>query len=341
MKLCEIRTQRAGPLGSQVFNFRDSWNESIGKNILFSGPNGCGKSTILRIPALLWGAFGHWLHTRKPLPIRSRDREWLRRWDGVAMVLEDLPYGAPPLVLVFGKCDFVEETLHQFPNHAFVGEEGRSLIWPDSSWLDSFTDARKRMLSSWEKEALPNMIFLDAEERRWVSPKRGLGEMKPDNLEQRWLSRYQVSEKWEGQLEASLLSLKAADPERFFALLKNMNAFLTDKAILPEVQLGQNRLRVRISNGGEVTHFLDDLSAGEHQVLIQLYIISRWLEPGGIVLIDEPDLFLHPSLISGFLAQLEKMIADRHGQLIITSHVPEVWNRYEALGHRILLRAQK
>ena len=341
MRLCEIHTQKAGPLGSQVFNFRDSWNSSVRQNVLFSGPNGCGKSTVLRIPALLWNAFGHWLHARKPLPNRNRDREWLQRWEGVAVILEDLPYQAPPLVLVCGTPEFSDELQRKYPNHVFIGEEDRSFIWSPSPWFDRFTDARKRMLSTWEKEALPNVIFLDAEERRWVSPKRGLGEMKPDNLEQRWLSRYLVSEKWEGQLEASLLSLKAADPERFFALLKNMNAFLTDKAILPEVQLGQNRLRVRISNGGEVTHFLDDLSAGEHQVLIQLYIISRWLEPGGIVLIDEPDLFLHPSLISGFLAQLEKMVVDRHGQLIIPSHVPEVWDRYEAIGLRILLRAQK
>lgn len=52
-------------------------------------------------------------------------------------------------------------------------------------------------------------------------------------------------------------------------------------------------------------HSLDELSAGEHQVLILVYLISRWLQPGGIVLIDEPDLYLHPSLVSGLLANLE------------------------------------
>ncbi|WP_207191882.1 AAA family ATPase [Halochromatium roseum] len=72
-------------------------------------------------------------------------------------------------------------------------------------------------------------------------------------------------------------------------------------------------------------------------MLIQLYLINRWLEKGGVALIDEPDLYLHPSLVSSFLARLEKMVADRDGQLLITSHVPEVWSRYEALGRRILL----
>ena len=109
------------------------------------------------------------------------------------------------------------------------------------------------------------------------------------------------------------------------------------------MKLGENRLKVRLKNGSGSgnTHGLDELSAGEHQVLIQLYLINRWLEKGGVALIDEPDLYLHPSLISSFLARLEKMVADRDGQLIITSHVPEVWSRYEALGRRILLEATR
>ena len=114
-----------------------------------------------------------------------------------------------------------------------------------------------------------------------------------------------------------------------------MNAFLSGKAILPEVKLGENRIRVQLQDGG--THGLDELSAGEHQVLILLYQISRWMEKGGVVLIDEPDLYLHPSLIAPMLTRLERMVQERGGQLIISSHVPEVWARYEAIGHRVLL----
>lgn len=193
------------------------------------------------------------------------------------------------------------------------------------------------MIVSSDKTLSPNVIFLDAEERRWITPRRGLGEIKTENLQQRWLTSYRVSEQWEGQLEASLLAMKSAALHRFHELIRDMNAFLNGKEILTEVRLGENRLRVKLKNGTGATHGLDELSAGEHQVLIQLYLINRWLEIGGIALIDEPDLYLHPSLIASFLARLEKMVADRQGQLIITSHVPEVWSRYEALGQRILL----
>ena len=195
------------------------------------------------------------------------------------------------------------------------------------------------MLVSSDSSGSPNLIFLDAEERRWVKPRRGLGEIIAEDLEQRWLAGYRASEQWEGQLEASLLALKAAAPERFLSLVHDMNGFLSGKAIGTDVKVGENRIRVELHGGAGGIHGLDDLSAGEHQVLIQIYMIGRWLEPGGIVLIDEPDLHLHPSLIPAFLSRLEQMVAARSGQLFLTSHVPEIWNRYDALGQRILLGA--
>lgn len=352
MKIRAIHTFHAGPLGSQMFDFKDDWSGEIATHVLYSGPNGCGKSSVLRAVAMLWSAFGHWLHHRKPLPKSSPEREWLQRWGGVALLLEDQPFEGPPTVLLFGDLAFAERLQRDLPDHAFVGEwvartgkpgaPARKLLWPaDAVWLDQWTEARQKMLVSADKTASPNLIFLDAEERRWVNPKRGMGEIRPENPQQRWLTSYRVSEQWDGQLEAALLAMKSAALQRFHALVRDMNAFLSGKEILTDIKLGENRIKVKLKGGSGTTHGLDELSAGEHQVLIQLYLISRWLERGGIALIDEPDLYLHPSLVSGFLAQLEKLVADRQGQLIITSHVPEVWSRYEALGQRILLETQK
>ena len=350
MKIHAIHTYEAGPLGSQVFDFRDKWSGEIASNILFSGPNGCGKSSVLRVVAMLWIAFGHWLHSRQILPRVNTEREWLQHRGGVALLLDELPFDGPSLVLVFGDKAFVDQLQQDFPDSYFVGETvarrgkrgapARKFLWPgDYDWLDKWTAALHKMQVSPDRSESPNVIFLDAEERRWVRPRRDLGEMRPEDLHQRWLTSYRVSEQWDGQLEASLLAMKSAALHRFHDLIRDMNAFLRGKEILTDVKLGENRLRVKLEDRTGTIHSVDKLSAGEHQVLILLYLINRWLEKGGIVLIDEPDLYLHPSLISGFLSALEKMVADRQGQLIITSHVPDVWSRYEALGQRILLGA--
>lgn len=72
-----------------------------------------------------------------------------------------------------------------------------------------------------------------------------------------------------------------------------------------------------------------------------LFTVQRWLQPGGVVLIDEPDLHLHPSLISPLLAVLENIVTKREGQLIMSSHATDVWQRYETLGLRYPLSVEK
>jgi len=104
------------------------------------------------------------------------------------------------------------------------------------------------------------------------------------------------------------------------------------------MKAGEGRLRVRLKNRKGAYHSLDELSAGEHQVLILIYLISRWMQRGGIVLIDEPDLYLHPSLVDPLLSSLEKLVAENDGQLLITSHAVDIWRRYENHGKRIELK---
>lgn len=355
MRIRAIHTYEFGTLGTQSFDFRDDWSDETATRILFSGANGCGKSTLLRGIAMLWDEFGYWLHKRNTRTYKLNNNHSnslshaFYTW-GIILVLEELPFNTPNLLLFWTpnnsphKKDsdlWFKKICGKYPKYEQVGQKGKLInttLEFKHEWLDGWTRARQRMLVSPQPSELPNILFLDAEERRWVTPKRGLGDIKPENLEQRWLSGYHATENWDGQVESALLSMKIASDERFSKLVDNMNNFLSGKAILKEVILGENRLRVQLANG--TTHSIDELSSGEHQVLIQLYMVDRWMERGGIVMIDEPDLYLHPSLISSFLAQLESMVAERDGQLLITSHIPDVWSRYEAIGQRILLGAE-
>jgi predicted ATPase len=172
-------------------------------------------------------------------------------------------------------------------------------------------------------------------------PRRNVGEHLAEQSSLRWSPRYIATEDWRGQLEASLINLKITQPKTYFQVLGELNQFLQGKQIESDIKPGENRLRVKLTERRGQYHTLDALSAGEHQVLILLYLVARWAENGCLVLIDEPDLYLHPSLISGLLSRIEGMVGERGGQLLITSHIPAVWERYQLAGRNIYLGEQE
>ncbi len=349
MHITHIYINGVGPLTKQLIDLQDDWQGGAHSQVLFTGPNGCGKSTVLRAIAMLWEAAGWWLDQQKLLPQSLQTRTWLQRWGGVAVVFNGIhPFTDESVGLLFGEQEWAESIKASLPGVSWIGETvartgkpgkpKRDLLIPTEDWLKQLVDQRRRMLLSYDKVDVPNVIYLDAEERRWVTPKRNVGSPEPDLLSQRWLTRYLVNEDWKGQLEPSLIALKTTQLHKFHDVLRNLNLFLQGKEIEADMVPGENRLSVKIKGQRGVRHSIDDLSAGEHQVLILIYLISRWLQPGGIVLIDEPDLYLHPSLVSGLLANLERLVSERQGQLIITSHSVDIWRRYEEQGLRIELQ---
>jgi hypothetical protein len=65
------------------------------------------------------------------------------------------------------------------------------------------------MVITTEQVSSPNVIYLDAEARRWLTPKKNISSLAQDDLSQRWLATYTPTSDWKGQLEASLFNMKA------------------------------------------------------------------------------------------------------------------------------------
>lgn len=70
---------------------------------------------------------------------------------------------------------------------------------------------------------------------------------------------------------------------------------------------------------------LDRLSSGEKGIVLTFFTISRTMAPGGIVLFDEPELHLNPSVCRDLLSFLVNEFAlKRNIQIIICTHSPEI-----------------
>ena len=136
----------------------------------------------------------------------------------------------------------------------------------------------------------------------------------------------------DGEAEAGLdwAALLAACPGAMAAA----NRLLVGK----QVEKGPEQLHVRLAGGG--AHSLQQLSMGEKRICQLCALAEGALKPGGLLMLDEPDVHLHPSQILGFMATLENLIQAKSGQLWLISHQEVLWRRYEELGTVVALSGE-
>ena len=91
MKIESIYIRDIGPFEEREINFRDEWSGNISPRVLFSGPNGCGKTTLLNCISYLWQALGFWLYEKKELPKTSEIKKFLGTRGCCGMIINGIP----------------------------------------------------------------------------------------------------------------------------------------------------------------------------------------------------------------------------------------------------------
>jgi ABC-type transport system involved in cytochrome c biogenesis ATPase subunit len=114
--------------------------------------------------------------------------------------------------------------------------------------------------------------------------------------------------------------------EDFFKKEEQLTRMLDERfASGKKFQIGRDGFEITLAHGQKIG--LDRLSSGEEHQVVTLYWLLFEVEPRSIVLIDEPEISLHPSLQRLFAGDMETAIASQELQVIAATHSPEIVGR--------------
>ncbi|WP_437678882.1 hypothetical protein [Sorangium sp. So ce131] len=341
MRISRVVIQRMKALVQRDDSFSLDPGGAPASSVCLRGLNGSGKTTYLEAIASLWRLFRRW--SQRGTHVRLASNDPLLSADLAALHVVGLPGPAGELWLVYGQRELWEAVPNR-GNSAVVGV----LATGNKGNLKNLHNRASPIYQFWDEHAtkleqpatrngvepLPNMVSIGAEDR-FIQPLRrdDLFELAPE-ASFRFLARYEPSEKKPGHVENSMAALLAIDPERFRAIADDLSRVLPQLRLLGRADPKTRRPLVRLQSGVEVT--LEQLSAGERAAVIALFTVARWLTQGGVVMIDEPELHQHISLMRTNLAVIERFaVQNMEGQLIVASHAPEVWDHFR-VGRRMI-----
>ena len=288
------------------------------------GLNGAGKTTYLAAIAEVWQWFRRC--TKKRAFVQPAPDSLLRDAKFVGLLVSGLPGPRSRMWLAWGRAEFFREHgLLETPESPFsIGKDG--LKWDPTvlEWWDkAYTVAESG------GDAVPNVVFIEAE-KKYI---KRLHPREVDNpmVGPCFLPVVPYTALGSSHVETMLRTLALARRTQWAALIQEFGRLRPGLALMDEFDPKTQRAVFKRSDG--VVLPIELLSAGERSVLINLVMLLRWLTRGGILLLDEPELHQHVSLMRGSIAVIETLVVrEFDGQLLCASHAAEVWDHFQMSG---------
>lgn len=289
--------------------FRDPWTLDLQSPagtpldyLVLAGPNGCGKTTILEAILLALG--------QEELIVRDLDakdrptspRVQLGPNTRLSATLEDTSSGAQ---------HSVTRTPHLQKNQDLLP---LSVEYISSRRLPALVGAVQDVILGRTPGATEaNRIWRFKQRVRQQQGRRVPGYKGPEPLDQLWLERLNAF--WrEFRPDGTQLFMTLVDPE-------NLDA---------------NEWDLFLYRGEERICSVDALSSGEQEILA--LVVPFITEPfEGLLLIDEPELHLHPQWQGRVLRALRKLVPK--AQLIVATHADDPWDDAMSWERKLLVHA--
>ena len=312
MKIQRLFLRNVRNIKELDLDFRDPVTGKPMSRIVLAGANGSGKTTILECIFELIRSLGS----------SKLDAPYLEQGTGNArLTLQPTKTSKGQWVILFNMAPTVEERRGSYLSWQYYGDERRFERETDGDIHEVFSGNPE--LSD-QFFAGTSLLYLP-DNRRPLSTMSGPITPEEESL---WAYRYIPTDQWKGSVESYLvwqnyLDLEDRDKglkaDRFQQVTGSANHILDRKRIV-----GVERGRVIVEVKGKLKHGLDDLSSGERQLVLLLVEISRHIKPGSLILIDEPEISLHPAWQRGLMAALDKIIEQYDAQVILATHSLEI-----------------
>lgn len=336
MKLKDIRIKNVKRLQNSSISFYDEMREKIQNRNVVVGKNGSGKTTLLEVIYAL-----AYLMEKGVKGIQDDTILDLFHPGAIEANFEyPVSEGSQPLLVRTGSAyhAFYKDQVPPVKDDLFIS---KGHDFPNGRTPDTFLSRTKngedflervQLAAAGLEDRIPigNVLYFPTD-RFAQFDSRG-GELVNEKPEFRWCYRFNRNHtEWKGSLESFLVWLYFHDlqreklgfkePSKFEAFKKMVNRFLEGKMI------------TRVTSGFKVevveedttqTYGLEALSSGEKQVILLLGEIYRYISQGSLILIDEPEIHLHPVWQRIFVATLTDMCEQYDAQFILTTQSPEI-----------------